>query len=629
MYNLPQLGPHRLAVRTSGSHPDNWGSIPHEVTFIVENDIINQMIKFKRSNLLLIILALLLLLTSRLLLIDQIPTSMARDELVYSLTAKSIAKIGQPLIGSWQPLSLTPFDSMFAELPATIMIPAAKVFDHPFVSARATHAVLGIIFPFIFAWFVVGLFQDKKIFFMALFVAIFNPWLWQFSRMNFDPFLSLFFLIAASAVYLNTSSYKKLLCLPLFFISFFMYQGFKVLIPAWILVLVFYNCWANRQQLKQKILISNLVILFVSLIGIGTYYRLALPKQTASDRLDNIILLNQNLQATTVNQQRRTTIDNPLIRLASNKATMLARHFLINYLKAFDLEKLFINSEKSVNQFSLENHGYFYLIDLGLLGIGLYHLIKNKKRELYLIVGLVLVAPMASLVMSQGYSATFRNSGLFIVLLSVISFGFQQLLVNQTGKKIILTLYILSATNFAYQYFFTYPIRSADFLFHEQKILAEYLYRLPPEQKVAIHAQAYQNYFEAYIFYNNLIPNIDRQQIIITDDSIRYRQLTFTNQCLNSNQNQDETIIWEIGQIETCHQDDLPPTTTELLLAPIKLVQIVRIIDSGGILNIRNDTLCHDFDLKSYIAPQSLVIFDLKQLKNKQFCQNWLVRTEQ
>ena len=80
---------------------------------------------------------------SRLFLLQIIPSTIPHDELVYAAQAKSYALQGttiDQLHFWWQ---LTPFDAMYAELPATLMSLGFLFSHNALIGAHFTSALMG------------------------------------------------------------------------------------------------------------------------------------------------------------------------------------------------------------------------------------------------------------------------------------------------------------------------------------------------------------------------------------------------------------------------------------------------------------------------------------------------------
>lgn len=571
------------------------------------------------------ILFAVFLLLSRTAYINSIPVAMAPDELIYALNAQVLSMTGTDLTGTWNPLSLTPFNLAFAELPAVIMAPAFWLIDNPIVAGRATHVLLSLVLPFVFGWFVSGLFGNKKLFWFGVVMAAINPWFWQFGRMSFDSYPALFLFLLGTAVWWHYKPWKQLTAVPIFLLAFFMYQGYKVVFVPWLGILAITSIWqtylskkrpALKQFLKIPAVLSAGILLLFGAVVLAWYALVALPDQSAKVRLNTLVLLDSELQATQVEAQRRLTIDNPLESVFSNKGTFIWHHVLERYARSTEPQLLFVTPEWHTNAFSVP-HGFFYLIDGLALIAGGYLLLKNKRYHQVgvLLVGLTVVAQLAAVLHSSGHSYTFRSGLAYALLLAVVVLGVSHLWHKNHWWRVGLVVgYTLSVAVFSYHYFYSYPLVSTEGLYYQNRLLSEYVSRLPAGTKVSIHSEQSEGLLGSYLFYSDVVQADIHDKIIEQDGSYQFEDITFTNDCVNPSDS--ETVYVQDRLIKLC--EDVQEATVS--------ASVVMVKDSGALFHLYNDQVCAPYELERFVQPNSLIDFDFPKMTDAEFCKTWLVK---
>jgi hypothetical protein len=353
----------------------------------------------KHKNAIVITLVLFFLLFIRFFKINEIPTAFVHDELIYVMQAKAISFTGHDMSGTWSPSSLKPFNTAFAELPSSLMTIGINLSSNPVISGRITHILVGILLPFALAWFTYGIWKNKQLAGITLVIGSVNPWIWQFSRMTFDSLFSLFFYLLGGAIILNSKKWWKLLSVPILFVGFFQYQGMKLLFIPWVVLLVAYEVLGSKFELNKKFLLSKLrsfsapliIIIISSLALFGYYIQVALPQQSASTRMSQIVFFEKAYTAAIVDKDRQLSIISPFLPLVSNKYTVMMETVVKNTFGAINPTFLFFAADEAANRFAATNHGYFYLPDFFLICGGIFFLIVDKKKFVSNIYYLVIV----------------------------------------------------------------------------------------------------------------------------------------------------------------------------------------------------------------------------------------------
>jgi len=579
----------------------------------------------------LFILFLIFLIGSRFCLLDKIPVGFHYDELVYLIQAKAFSLSGSDLIGNWNPWKLMPLTFRHAELTTLVMVPGYWLFTNPFLAARLIPALLGITFPFIMGWLAWNLWKNGRIAWITVLIAAFNPWMWQLSRMSFDPLPGVWLLFLAAAI-LSSKKFKyRCLVFPLLFVSFFQYQGYKILLIPWVSLWAYYG-WKIKKSLSKK------MALLLTIFAIGLFlvwYMVLLPLQGANQRSLKTIFFDPDFKTQitqSVMTDRRLSFDNPFNEITHNKVQVLGEYFVKRYISNFDPLILFMAGEPNLSPFSVWSKGFFYLIDLPLLAVGVYQMVAHEKWRKTILVWAWLLAlmPIPRLLTTVNSWMIFRGSISYILMLFPIAIGLHFLTQNSRRwiSWLVFGFYGLFIMQFAYDYFYRYPLYSTNGLYFEQRVLASYIQRQPENTPITIYSEFPEFLFYSYLYYNQLISS-ETLPIIRNDlrnGQYKFKNVIFTSNCLPQFKEAEGIIISERDR-QYCPPSDLTElelAQLDLSLRPKSSLSISSSLDSGEIFWIYGDSICQNIKLNSFVDITSLKELTVEQLTNGQFCSLWI-----
>lgn len=456
----------------------------------------------------------------------------------------------------------------------------------------------------------------------------------------FDIPISLWFYVLGTAVFLHFKSWPRLLALAPFFIGFYSYQGFKLILPFIALGLSAYAVFEKEKlQLSVKRLAPSLVLTVCAVGLLGYYLLFQFGQQAASQtRVANqIITPNSESVAQAVNTDRRLAVLTPVNSLFINKYTQTVKEIVGRYLLVFGPRELFFEISASNSPFAVWNHGPFYLLDAVLILLGILALIFQKHFKQLALLGFLAVTSVLPAVLNQSIWLYFRPSYLFPILLIVAGVGFAWL---WQGRRwlfaVVSLLYVISILNFGFLYFVRYPLYASENIYFGPRLLAEYLHRLPPSRKVVVFEKEPEFVFTSFIFYYNRFTAGTAKAIhsAYKNDIFAYDNIAFVR-CLpvNFEPALDTTYI-----VDSDVPDCLAPTGTKKKtsvltqifapLLPVSEPVFVRSVKDNGVnYNIFGQTLCeHPEAMEHFVSPQSLSLFDFKNLSTSEFCQNWLTK---
>lgn len=583
-------------------------------------------------------------LISRFWELDQLPAIIPHDEMVYAVQAKSYSLQAMDLTQTHRPWYLKPFDGMYAELPATLMSLGFVLFDQPLLAAHFTSALMGCTLPFLVAWLTYLIWQNKRVSLSVLIILTFNPTFWQMSRLGYDVWYSLWLYVLGGCLILQPKLVWKIMSFVIFFIGFFNYQGFKLLLLPWLVLLLALKITlyideknhknkfslvtlATKIFRKEKWLLAGVTFGFLLTLFYGLV--LAPKNQVVSTRLNNTIFSDFRSFEQAVNTNRRQTLQSRLTPLVYNKATEKLNFVLNRLLGVFDPHLLFMLVEPAVSGFSVWTHGLFYWLEGGLMIVGMLFIASQPKIRLSVMPIILGIGAMAMPALINTGSEWYLLRGMLSYLLLAILAGWGLALVTRYKwvRESILLIYILSVANFAFQYFYRYPIISLDWGNYYERVIARYvnLVRLQnPGTHIVVYVSQPDYYFWSFLLYSGEIRQDTAEQIKVSsvmaknvgNKEFNYQNIAFVSDC--DSRVTADVIIGEASYKE-CLAKKYGQNQTKS-----KVLSIPAALDSGEKLAIINDQLCGGYYLRSYVQPRFLSDLEVEKMGEKQFCETWV-----
>lgn len=583
--------------------------------------------------LLVLLVVLAFAIGARLLFLRSIPAFFTHDELHYISEAQSLVVSGSDMTGTWKPWQLRPTNPLYAELPSAIMAIGNLLFSDVFLKARAMHILIGVLLPVVLGgigWTLTG---RKPVFWWTVLLGLFNPWLFQFSRMSFDALFSLFFYSLGILLTLRLSNRWRFVSIFSFVLGFYQYQGLKIIFLPLLFVTFGYVIWRDWPE-KQKVTVkhvftqlqrSYLDLALMALVGVFVFgfFLTRLPSQSAGQRVNDIIFFNNTLLSNKVNDQRLLSLEDPLGNYSVNKATVITQEFITKYAQTFDPSQLFVRGESVRNPFSVWTRGMFYPLDIVLVVAGAYILITKKswRKALVLLTAFVLIAPLPVAVNSIDTWVMFRGSWLVVSILLLMGIGADTLWRQlnsgwlRVGIVLIGAVYVLGMANFASEYFYRYPVYGTKGTAFAERVLASYINRLPDDKRVVVLVDEARFVFESYLVYNDLITDANMPAIrkAMNESVYTLDNVTFSTDCLDTTAFADDVVFINNSANVTCDQKPVPS-----LQQPY--AKIPSLLDNGAQFTIYNDPVCSKYALRPFVHVTDRNVLDVERQENHIFC---------
>lgn len=554
----------------------------------------------------------------RFIWLDRLPIGISGDELDYVLNAKAVAITGSDISGLWSPFSLStpPYEVPKAELSYLIVSPFVGLTPLSLFSARFPYAFFSVLFVLLLYLISSRLFSSNVGFIVGI-VASINPWAVYFGRTSYDVPLAIYLYFLSFYLLLITKKNKIFFAFPFFFLAFFFYIGTKIIYLPFLIICIVY-AWLKAQKKNTR---KYLLLFLICLIPL-LFFIFSLKFNPVSFRAGDLISLKNPVLANAVDAERRLSIQTPLTIVFSNKLSLLTKQILNNYLGVFSTGYLFLYGENSPF-ISLWYHGIYYYIDFFFLLIGLCTLFAKQRKIFWLLVSIILIAPLPSITSNVGISYSIRASIMFPIFIIFIGYGIWQVISFRNSKScriilsgIISLVYFVLLLNYINILFFRNPIYSSDAFGFSGREVVKYIQLAKKTNQKVLFVDKPSNFvpyfFKQYLFYAKRYDKNTAPYIALAIKNNSYLIDNFEiNECPKAIDN--NTIIISV-----------PDSPCKLLSSLKHPLSISRLADGGSIYSIYSDTICSKYRLNKY--PSNITLADLKVegLSEKTFCEKFI-----
>lgn len=579
-----------------------------------------------------VFLFIVLVLSSRFFQLGNLPFTRQYDETIYLLQAQSAFFSGTNLDNNWTPWSLKPVMPMYGELTTTLLMPWLGLSFLPLsVRSLLPFIIMSLLLPYFIAAIVKEITQEKTFFWSTLLIAFFNPFIWQSGRLGTDGVSSLFFAVLGVFLFLKLQNWGKLFSFLPFLVSFYQYQGYKVLIPVLVLVLCLYQLikeWQTDKKRfafnKKKVLPS--LLLTIAMILISTVHLLLfLPKQTSYSRTAK--MLHPSEFATQSSLLRQQTLSSNL-NFLNHPFMLTLKEIVSRFLETYNLNTLFLTNGDEGKMFCLvHQHGIFYLIDFCLILIALGFLMKKKMNNTLIFVLLLLLVAPAPALIADGRWFFYRASFRLVPLLILAGIGAGVIWQNKKfyWRLALISFYLLSIIYFAWLYFFRLPFTSLADPFAADKVLTYYLQQQKPESTIEVWANDNRVTWMNYLYYADLIneKNIFQVKESWQKENFSWENITWKNNCFDLKELDNPSAIKLIAfDSRSCR----PEKSVQDQLREAQIDYLSFDFGHGEKYFLLNDQLCSNLEIGAGLPTDNRAVFDLKNLKVADFCRFWVQR---
>lgn len=421
----------------------------------------------------------------------EFPIQLNHDEITQLYDAWSVATTGKDIYGNFMPFI---FESVNDHKPPFYTYATAVFYfllGNNEITIKAPGLIAGILAIPVVYFFTLQLINNRQIALLAAFLTSIAPFELFYSRKSFENGSGVVLMMLGFGLILShikaNSKIKLFLSAVILGLSMYVYFSQAVIIP--LLILVFLSIFKKQFfNLKNfKVSLASLVIwLFIALPLFITIF--AIP-ETRFRSSDVFVLQDPNL-----GNQIQLVDDVNFVSIIQ-KNYLVAGYAFTRFLSQFDIEYLFFNGLEFTKS-RIVDIGPLYLIQLPLLIIGIYFLIKTKgqyNQKLFMLLW-ILVGMIPSGITFEQYSPH-RVIMVFVMLNIISSAGFYYLFILLQNILFLKKLTILSfSAIFLYSLFYFFHIYTINFPFEKSQNIHY------PFKEVALYASSVKENYNQVIF---------------------------------------------------------------------------------------------------------------------------------
>jgi 4-amino-4-deoxy-L-arabinose transferase-like glycosyltransferase len=452
----------------------------------------------------LLIIILILAATLRFWHLGSVPPGLTPDEASLGYNTYSILKTGRDEFGTILPIVFKSFGDYKPGLYVYFDIPFVAILGLSEVSVRLPSVVSGILIVWLiylicYVWF------DKKIGYLAAFVAAINPYLIYFSRGAWEANVSLMLTLAGIYFFLKAIYKPRFLAYSavLFTSTLLMYQGAKFSTSLVLLLLVLTN-WKNFWKIKTKYLIKSVVLggvisipILLSLFN-GQAYRLTIFSIFSYPRPASEI----------------QTYAGPLFNIFHSDQLNYFRMIMSRWFNFYSGQFLFFAGDLANPVHTPPYQGVLLISDLVLLPLGFFALFKKRLTGGYLFILLwFLLAPFSAAI-SRDQTNAVRSLNASIPIVIIISFGLATITDRISKWKYKIPCYLLLATCYSFSiiyfldsYFVHLPIHNSQYSRYGYKQVVEYLTTVESNYDHIFVEQSFNQPYIYFLFFQKYDPS--------------------------------------------------------------------------------------------------------------------------
>lgn len=562
----------------------------------------------KWSFICIIVLAVLF----RFVYIDRIPAAIGGDELVYPLTAKSVALTGKDITGIWNIFESLVFryppDQQAAELPYFLNLPLSGYLPFSVLSVHLPFAILsvGIV---VFLYLVTGILLGPAAATAAGFIAAVNPWFVVMGRTGYETTPATFFYLLGIYLLLKLKSKNILWSVIPFILAFYSYIGTKVLFVPVIILTSAVAFIRNR----HKYITSYGILIILSFL-FTAFFLISLRSSPRTSRITEILLPNAPEITARVNLDRKLSISSPLSVILNNKYTVYVATLTGKFFRTSSPSYLFLNGDLF---FPLRGHGMFYPVDFILFLLGCLFLFTRRKLYFLMAMAFVLtgMAPQILFKLQNDYSL--HLTLMYPVFVVIIGYGLSGLVASFPRRyktilaSCIFLIYLFGVVNFGYQYFFRQPLQEYGDL--HMRILSRYItLNRNGNIPVSLYSDSNRDFLNKFLFYSNAL---NKKTVSV-----------LRNSQFNSGFTLDGVKFYG------CKNSAASGAAQELIITDASCsmsstgshLSISRFTDGGELYKIYNDRICGKFALQQYPAHMTFHKLAVESLTDREFCETFV-----
>ncbi len=327
------------------------------------------------------------------------PPSLTWDEAAWGYNAYSILKTGRDEYGNFLPLILKSFGDYKPGLYVYLVALSEAIFGLNEFVVRLPSALFGSLGIFLLYLVVKELFTDFKgkeiVALTSSLVLATSPWHYHFSHSGWEANVLVTTLLLGIWLFLKSDNKRPrfLYFSALSFgLSFYLYQGAKMLVPIITFGLLLFF-WKEIKKIPKKTLVISFTILMMMALPIY----LSVFFGGAGGRLKVMSVFSyprSTEEAETIAKEGETTPQSLEFQVFHGSLNYYARGILGRYFSHFSSRFLFFEGDWTNQRHSASNAGVLNRLSILFLPIGAYFLVKEKIRRQAFLWYLLLLGPL-------------------------------------------------------------------------------------------------------------------------------------------------------------------------------------------------------------------------------------------
>lgn len=476
--------------------------------------VLGKITKFRLSNIylvLIIIVALAFFL--RVINIQNNPKSMYGDSLTLVYDAYSILKTGHDQKGEYLPLVFSLGGSR-PPLYVYATLPFVALFGPSEIAARSVSVLSGIGI-IILMFFIGKVLLDSKLGLIASALVALSSWDLSLSRGAFETHFALFLALFGVYAFFKAERNKiwYLVSAIFFALPAQTYSTYRLIIPLFaVFLFVIYKKNLLNFFRKQKVLALSCLWVLVFSTFLSIWLMVGNQK---GDRFSEINVftredINSQLVQQINNDRKLDQLPKPASAIFNNKYIGYVGLIAENYVRNFFPSFLILHGDRNPRHNPGEK-GELYWIDVLLIVFGIIFLYKNNRKILKLIVGWILISPIATALVGEPHAL--RDSFLLPPLLLLASYGLW-VIWNQRKLKFRKTflvglglLFLLQFGFFIDRFYFISSNKNASFWSYSAREATEIALKNKDQFDYIILSTNIPDMEFAYPVYTKLDPN--------------------------------------------------------------------------------------------------------------------------
>ncbi len=433
--------------------------------------------------------------------LGEIPNGLYQDETAIGYNAYSILTNGRDEHNISYPLYFKSFGDQ--KLPIYIYLTSASVqlFGLNAFAVRFPSALFGFLSILLFFFYLRAISKNEPLALVATALLAINPWHVFYSRASFEVSIALFFFLAGALLLYKRRLFVSTLC---FLVAFYSYNLTRLLAPVLFLLLLS----ISRKEIRTVSKMEVLATAVATLVGLIPFIAQANSGGGATSAAGTLITSSAVVQAPLIEfRSYMTALPLLITKIFFNSWVLTFWQYVVNIASYFSVPFFFLTGSSHGNH-GVGTSGQFYLLELPLLLLGIFAVLKEKLYWTpHLVIWAAATIGIAALTREAPHAT--RSFFLVIPVVTIIAWGF--LTLASGGRRIITLIFCaFFLWNVAYyfsSYFIRFPIAYAKSWRSADRDLSLFIKDEGPKYEKILFDNSAGFTYSSLLFYTSYPPN--------------------------------------------------------------------------------------------------------------------------